>query len=191
MSCRVLVIPEDPTHNGAILGPLISRMLDECGRPRAKVTVLTNPRLRGIEDVRESMAGIADRYAHFDLRVCVVDQEGLDRTGLFQSLAGRARVAGRKLVCCAAVQEVEAWLLAGHSEKLGAPWATVRADASVKENFFAPFLAQYGDRRRPGGGRQLLMEQTLANYSAILGRCPELTELENRIREVLSAGGNP
>lgn len=34
------------------------------------------------------------------------------------------------------------------------------------------------------------MEKALANYSGILGRCPELTELENRIREVLSAGGN-
>jgi hypothetical protein len=47
MSFRVLVIPEDPTYNGYILKPLVERMLAEAGKPNARVTLLTNPKLGG------------------------------------------------------------------------------------------------------------------------------------------------
>jgi hypothetical protein len=40
--------------------------------------------------------------------------------------------------------------------------------------------------RRPGGGRDMLMKETLANYQGLLERCPELAELEKRICEALS-----
>jgi hypothetical protein len=39
MSLNVLVIPENPTYNGAILQPLCERLFAECGRPRANVEV--------------------------------------------------------------------------------------------------------------------------------------------------------
>ena len=74
------------------------------------------------------------------------------------------------------------WLLAGHPEKLNTPWRKVREDVSVKENVFEPFLSQYGDPRRYGGGRDLLMKQGLARYEQILQRCPELQSLQNRIK---------
>jgi len=78
---------------------------------------------------------------------------------------------------------VEVWLLAGHVTKLGRPWSEVRADTSVKESVFAPFLSQFGDPRRASGGRDLLMKETLANYQGLLERCPELAELRNRVCE--------
>ncbi len=63
-------------------------------------------------------------------------------------------------------------------------WAEVRQDVSVKENVFDRFLAEYGDARRPGGGRELLMKDTLQNYAGLLERCPELRSLEDRIRGI-------
>ncbi|MFO1523674.1 MAG: hypothetical protein U1G05_16920 [Kiritimatiellia bacterium] len=38
MSFKVLVIPEDPTNNGYILKPLVQAILDDAGRPQARVT---------------------------------------------------------------------------------------------------------------------------------------------------------
>jgi hypothetical protein len=92
---------------------------------------------------------------------------------------------GPKLLCCAAVEEVEAWLLAGHLDKLDRPWPAVRADVSVKENVFAPVLKRHGNRR-PGGGREELMQQTLTNLRGLLERCPEIERLQKRICEALA-----
>ena len=49
MSFKVLVIPEDPTHNGYILKPLVESILTDAGKPNARVTVLTNSRLQGYD----------------------------------------------------------------------------------------------------------------------------------------------
>lgn len=62
----------------------------------------------------------------------------------------------------------------------------MRADTSVKENVFTPFLSKHGDGRRYGGGRDLLMKQALAHYDRILQLCPELGELQARIMAHLS-----
>jgi hypothetical protein len=83
------------------------------------------------------------------------------------------------------VQELEAWLLAGHIEKIrsnGWNWSNIRDEVSMKEIYFRPFLDQHGDPAVPGGGRKRLMEEGLANYAGIKQRCPELQELENRVR---------
>lgn len=181
MSYQVLVVPEDPTYNGDILGPLIQRMLAECGKPKAKVLVLTNPKVRGYEHARDRLLEILDRYSHFDLFLFLVDADGKDKTKAFDGLESAARSVGHALYCLAAVQEVEVWLLAGHAEKLATKWADVRRDRSVKENIFEEFLSKHGDPRRYGGGRDLLMKQAIAKYPQILQRCPELRVLQERI----------
>jgi hypothetical protein len=87
---------------------------------------------------------------------------------------------GAKLLTCAAVQELEAWLLAGHVAKLPVPWSIVRQECSLKEAYFEPFMRDYGDNG-VGGGCKQLMRETLRNYSGLLERCPELKELQDRI----------
>ena len=68
MSTRVLVIPEDPTNNGYILKPLVEMVMEEVGRPRARVTVLTNPRLRGYDHAARAIRNdLAVRYRYLDL----------------------------------------------------------------------------------------------------------------------------
>lgn len=181
MSCNVLIIPEDPTNNGYILQPLVARMLGACGKSRANVKVLSEPKVSGFEHACGMIPQIIEQYGYFDLMLFLPDSDGKNRSQLFAQLEAQSR----KLICCAAEQEVEAWLLAGHLEKLGASWREVRADISVKERFFAPFLREFGDRL-PGQGRERLMRETLTNLPGLLARCPELADLQKRICDTLA-----
>jgi hypothetical protein len=183
LSFNALVVPEDPVNNGYILKPLVVRLLEACGKPNAKVDVLANPRAQGYEHAKALLRGaLLDRYRHKDLILFLVDADGKDRRGEFEALEREAADRGIRLLCCAARQEVEAWLLAGHREKLGIGWQEVRAEVSLKERFFEPFLQNHGNPRAAGGGREALMKQTLSNYGSLLQLCPELADLESRIR---------
>ena len=183
---KVLIIPEDPTYNGYILKPLIKRLLTSVGKPNAKVDLLTNPHAQGYDMVKALLPDIFERYHHFDLLLFLPDQDCKDRLAEMTNLEQRAAAAGVKLITCAAVQEVEAWLLAGHHDKLQENWLMVREDGAIKERFFEPFLNEYGDRGA-GGGRERLMRETLRNFDGLLARCPELKDLQARIRGVVAA----
>ena len=95
-----------------------------------------------------------------------------------------------KLICCAAEQELETWLLSGHQEKLkslGWRWSEIQSEVSVKEKFFEPFLDEIGDPASPSGGRERLMQEALANYDGMKQRCPELQQFEDRIRSHIAS----
>jgi hypothetical protein len=180
VSFRVLIIPEDPTYNGYILKPIVERMLTELGKPNADVTVLTNPKLNGYPRAVIAIRGdLIDRYRHFHLWLFLPDG---DRASGLSDLEGDLEGRGIRLICCAAMPELEAWLLAGHRDRLTLPWGQVRQHPHLKEDVFEPFLAQFGDGRSPGGGRERLVRETLANYRGLLSVCPELAELEDRLR---------
>lgn len=188
MSFKVLVVPEDPTHNGYILRPLIDRILSECGKPNARIDVLSSPRAKGYDHAKSLIeAEILEAYAHMNLILFLPDADGKDKSGALRALEARAATAGVKLICECAVQEIEVWLLAGHTDKLDRPWQEIRSDTHVKEDVFQPFLERYGDSRRPGGGRDLLMREALNNYSGIITRCPEIKALQDRVCAAVSA----
>jgi hypothetical protein len=189
MSYKVVVVPEDPTNNGYILRPLVETLLSACGKPRASVNVLTNPRTQGYEHAKALLKSqLIIRYKNVDLLLFLPDQDGKDRTHEFRELERLAQEMGTRLICCAAVEEVEAWLLAGHLDKLsGTSWSVVRADASVKESTFASFIDRHGDARRPGAGREDLMRYTLRNYVGLKARCPEIQQLELRVNQLINS----
>ena len=60
----------------------------------------------------------------------------------------------------------------------------MRADRSIKENYFYPFLQKHGqdESRYPDQGRRQLMVAALRNYAGIRQRCRELQTLEASIR---------
>ncbi|HLJ28946.1 MAG TPA: hypothetical protein VKY85_19705 [Candidatus Angelobacter sp.] len=122
-----------------------------------------------------------------DLILFLPDADGKDRSAAFKALEARATERGLTLICECAVQEVEVWLLAGHTDKLGQPWQEIRSNVDVKESVFLPFLAQHGDMRRAGGGRDLLMYETLNNYNGLLARCPEIRALQDRVCAAVAA----
>jgi hypothetical protein len=195
MSCNVLVVPEDPTYNGYILRPLCKRLLREAGRPSANIVVLPEPRVQGYSHAKKLLSDLIPRnWWHFELILFVSDADGLaeNRKDEFKRLEQLAEQRTRpvKLICCAAEQELETWLLAGHQEKLktmGWRWSGIRAEVSTKERFFQPFLDRYGDPASPSQGRERLMQEALANYDGIKSRCPELQQLENRIRSHIAS----
>jgi hypothetical protein len=129
------------------------------------------------------------------------DSDGEDRNDEFNKLemefVREALQLNKRveLICCAAVPEVEAWVLAGHEDKWEQDWqwGRMRADASFKENYFNPFLQRHGQDQSiyPDGGRRQLMQAALRNFVGIKQRCPELQHLENRIRNYLANIATP
>jgi hypothetical protein len=183
VSFRVLVIPEDPTDDRYILQPIVERMLTELGKPKADVVVLPNPRLMGYDQaVRAIRGNLIDSYRHLHLWLFLPDA---DRAGNLELLEDELAERDVHLFCCAAQPEVEAWLLAGHRDKLPLSWPDVRQHPHLKEDVFEPFLRQFGDARSPGRGRKRLTEETLDHYQGLLRVCPELAELEGRLRTFL------
>ncbi|MGO9937142.1 MAG: hypothetical protein ACLPH3_05675 [Terracidiphilus sp.] len=190
MSWNVLIVPEDPTYNGYLLRPLCKRLFREAGKHSANIVVLPEPRVQGYPHAKRLLEDLIPRnWWHFELILFIADADGLadSRKDEFKRLEQLSTQRDRpvKLICCAAEQELETWLLSGHQEKLkdlGWRWPEIRAEVSVKERFFQPFLDRHGDSATPSQGRERLMQEALANFAGMKSRCDELQELENRIR---------
>ena len=102
MSCKVLVIPEDPTNNGYILKPLIEAILADIGKPRAKVTVLTTPHVRGYDSaVKAIREELYVRYGFFDLWLFIPDADRAT-SGAMKELENEIAKLGVPLICCIA-----------------------------------------------------------------------------------------
>ena len=102
MSFTVLVIPEDPTLNGHILKPLTKAIVADAGRPAARVTVLTNPRLRGYDQaVRAVRDELTERYGFMDLWLFFPDADKATSDAM-QRLEADVGALGASLLCRAA-----------------------------------------------------------------------------------------
>jgi len=188
VSFKVLVIPEDPTHNGYILKPLVQALVADAGKLRAAVTVLTNPSLGGYDHALRAVKGeLTERYGFWDLWLFMPDA---DRASQAAMLALEAELAARQvcLLCCPAEPEVEIYACAAYRETMPGGWAQARLHPRFKEVLFDPLLALHGDARRAGGGRDRMMVESLKNYSLLLQLCPELRTLRNRIAKLVQQG---
>ncbi|MCY3931489.1 MAG: hypothetical protein OXH70_07215 [Acidobacteria bacterium] len=185
MSFRVLVIPEDPTHNGYILKPLAEMVLAEAGRPAATVTVLTNPRVRGYDQaVSVIRGGLSSRYRFMDLWLFLPDADRASEEAM-RSLELELESEGVTLLCCPARPEVEIYACVAYRGELRGSWAEARSNPRLKETVFEPLLQAHGDPRRPGGGRGSMTEKSIAQRRRFFQLCPEIAELRNRIEELL------
>ena len=186
MSVRVLVIPEDPTLNGYILKPLVEMVLAEAGKPTARVTVLTNPRIRGYDEaVRVIRRGLSSRYGFMDLWLFFPDADRASDAAM-GDLERSLRQQGVALLCCPAQPEVEIYACAAYREEIRGSWDEARSNRRFKETVFEPLLKAHGDPRRPGGGRSAMTEKSIAQRRQFLRLCPEIAELRNRIVEYLN-----
>ncbi len=186
MSFRALVVPEDPTNDRYILKPLVEALLADVGKPRAKVEVLANPRIQGYEPAKQLLLErLILQYSRRDLLLFLSDSDLRDRSAEFAHLEREASERGACLPCCAAIPEVEVWLLAGHADRLGMSWSEARSNVRLKESVFEPFLGLHGDPRRAGGGRDVLMRTTLQSLPALYSRCTELQDLRRRLESIV------
>lgn len=181
MSFRVLVIPEDPTHNGYILKPLVEMVLKSAGKSAAKVTMLTSPKLKGynqaVSSVRHELAG---RYGHMDLWLFVPDADRASAPAM-KELESHLTEQGVTLLCCPAVPEVEVYACVAYDNELPLPWQEAREHPQFKEAVFEPLLATHGDVKRPGGGRGDMTQKSIHNSGRLFARCPEIAILKDRI----------
>ena len=181
MSFRVLVIPEDPLQNGHILKPLVQAIMQDAGRPAAKVKLLTKPRVRGygqaVSAIRNELSEI---YRFVDLWVFFPDA---DRAGTraMQNLEKHVSAKGITLFCCAAQPELEIYACVAFHDEVPATWKEVRTHPRLKEKIFEPLLRKHGDPQRPGKGRDLMIHKSIKNLQRLFQLCPELRRLRDRI----------
>ena len=185
MSLSVLVIPEDPLQNGHILRPLVRALMRDVGRRNAKVNVLTQPRVRGYDQaVRTIRDGLSANYGFMDLWLFFPDADRANSDAM-RDLEAHAAAEGVTLLCCAARPEVEIYACAAYRDHIGEAWDETRQHLRLKEEVFNRLLTDHGDPRRPGGGRDLMIAQSLKNLALLLQLCPELHCLRDRIAEHL------
>lgn len=185
---RVLIIPEDFRNDQYILKPLFEAIMAHCGRPVAKVQVCNPPLLAGVTEALKSdrIAEVISMYPFVDLFVLCVDRDGHvgRRTRLDQledEFGGKVRFLAEN-----AWEEIETWALAGLPLPQEWKWKEIRADISVKENYFRPLAQQMGVEDGPGQGRKALGALAAKGLPAILAKCPEdLGELRNRMAAVV------
>lgn len=180
MSCKVLVIPEDPTLNGYLLKPLVEKVMEDAGKRQAKVLVLRDPKVGGFSQAVDLITSgkLRDKYGHYDFWLFLPDGDmAKDLREMEQKVVGQKA----RLITCAIQPEVEILVLAGHPKADVRPWAVAIKHPKFKETYFAPFLREHGDRRAPGQGREQLMREALRQYARIKRLCPEIAELEKRI----------
>jgi hypothetical protein len=176
---KVLVIPEDQTHDGFILKPVVDALVQDLGF-KARVDVLPEPRLRGASDAldRDVVAGIVRDNPMTDLFLLCVDRD-CDRRG--HSQQARAREGEHAdLLACVAVEEIEVWMLALHRAELADGWTTIRSECDPKERWAEPLLRALGTSG-PGAGRKNAMRALRGQFRSLLSLCSELQELRERI----------
>ena len=175
MSCKVLVIPEDPTYNGYLLKPLVERLLGEAGKPKAQVLVLRDPKTGGFSEACELIRNgkLRDRYGYYDLWLFLPDG---DQTTVLQTLEESVKDQKATLIASYLTPEVEVTLIAGHPSADTKGWQAKKEHPRFKEEIFAPFLEQHGNPTAPGDGREKLMHEALKNYQRIKQLVPEVAE---------------
>lgn len=189
---NVLIIPEDFRYDQFVLKPIVTAMLKALGRPNTIIEVCQNPPLRGISTALKwsSQLAIINQYKYkVDLFLLCVDKDNdREREKKLRNLeklanAELARSAKKRLfLATQAEQEVEVWILAGHKLPKDWVWQDIRDERDSKERYFEPFAQQRGFKTNFDEARQVLANEAVSNYDRIKRRCPEVADLESRIR---------
>ena len=135
-----------------------------------------DPLIGGIvEALKEKrLREVLDRYRGMvDVFISCVDRDGdPNRKKRLQELEEQF---GETQIFLAenAWEEIETWLLAGLELPARWQWNEIRADTSVKENYFAPLARELGICNSPGGGRKKMGRQAATRIRSIKRKCQE------------------
>jgi len=191
MSVNLMIIPEDFRKDQYILKPLFQRLLADLGKPNARVEVCKDPHLQGISDCtnKARLREVFDRYhgiyQHF---VLCVDRDGLTGRRTMLNHLQEEFDTGRVFLAANAWEELETWVLAGLNLPREWRWADIRADVSVKENYFEDLARRRGVSDALGGGRQRLGIEAARSIPAIRQKCREdFDDLARRLEAKLNA----
>ncbi|QGG47500.1 hypothetical protein [Heliorestis convoluta] len=189
---NVLIIPEDFRKDQYILQPIINAMFEGMGK-KAKIRVCQEPLLGGISQATktENIAKILKKYKGMvDLFLLCVDRDGKQhrkqRLEELEHFASTLLAEKAFFIAENAWQELEVWILAGHTMPSQWRWKDIRNETNPKEMYYLPFAKQCKLLDSPGEGRKILAAEAARNYNRIAKLCPEdIGALENRIRAVI------
>ncbi|SRR6266568_3551484 len=193
MSLRVSLALEDHTNDQYIACPVVRALLADLGKPRALVKPITDPRIRGVNQLKAQAPELLDRYgAISDIVVFIVDGDGEDgspgrgnRLASMQNLLSDCPRREQSLIAVAR-QELEVWAIWGSRSQLGVPWSEVVNERHPKERFFDPLITE-ADLRFPGQGRERLLKLSLSQgWRSLATGCPELAQLQEDFKRMLS-----
>ena len=173
---KVLIIPEDFRKDQFILKPLFSGLFRAIGKPHARVVVCKDPLLRGIGEALKSerIAAVVKKHDGMtNIFILCVDRDGdKNRHQRLKDLEKEFGTA-RTFFAENAWEEIETWLLAGVDLPQDWRWQDVRAEVSVKENYFKPLAEQRGVVSTPGEGREVLGKEAARKIPTIRKKCHE------------------
>jgi hypothetical protein len=185
---NILIIPEDFRSDQYLLKPLFERLFADFGRPQT-VRVCQNPRLRGVQEALNTVRlhEIVAMYPMVDIFILCVDRDGEKSRRSKLNNIETEFATSKILVAENAWEEIETWTLAGLDLPSDWSWSTVRAEVSVKEQYFVPLARQLGVADGPGGGRRALGERASRRVRAIRQKCPEdFGNLADRLQMLLA-----
>ena len=190
MSLNVLVIPEDFRKDQYVLRPLMRRVFEEIGKPRARVEICIDPLLGGVDQALkwERIEEVISMYPMVQIFLLIVDRDGkpgrrhaLDK---LEQSAAELLGANRILLGENAWQEIEVWALAGQDLPADWKWSAIREEEHPKEAYFEPHSQSRQLTDEPGAGRTTMGREAAQNYQRVRSRCPEdIAALEGRLRE--------
>lgn len=191
---NVLVIAEDFVKDEHVLLPIVSAMMSELGKDRAKIKVCKDPRFHGTGEALkwEFIEQAIDRHrGMIDLFLLCVDRDGnVNRRAVLDGLENQAKMKlgiDRYFLAENAWQEIEVWLLAGHDLPDDWKWSDIRDEPHPKERYYIPFAESRGVLDFPGEGRGKLAIEAAKRYRTIKSKCREdVATLESRIKNIIN-----
>lgn len=187
---KVLIIPEDPTHDQFVLKPVVERLFEDLERP-ANIEMLTDPHMTGIDEALDPAViqhEVVDIYPMYDLFVVIVDRDCNEMSNEQRAQTLEQRIDGQ-LVVCLAREEVEAWMLYllrnQLHQHLGAGYSDVRNSCDPKDDFAIPLLRRLGWTTKVGNGRKKAMRHLGQHWQGLKSVCDELREFEDELRRQL------
>lgn len=183
---KVLIIPEDPTHDHFVIKPIIEKIFSDLSQ-RASIEVLRDPHLRGVDEAldAQTVREIVEDNPMIDLFLIIVDRD-CNRLGNVTKAAAREADYPNRLLACLAVQEVEVWVLGLYRDEISDNFRLVREDCDPKEKYFAPWIERKGWSVLVGQGRKQAMRALPGRWNSLRTVCPELSDLQTRIRDHLA-----
>jgi len=185
MTLKVLVIAEG-SHDPYMLKPIVGAMFKSLKKSQVKIRFQL---LQGISRLKsEKIEKIIDRYPLIDLFLLCVDRDGeatrREELNYIEKNAKELLSETKIFFAENAWQEIEVWVLAGHSLPSEWNWQEIRQEPNPKEIYFEPFAKQQNVSTGLAGGRKKLAES--ADYKRIRQLCPEdIQNLEQRIKSIL------
>jgi hypothetical protein len=191
---RVRIIPEDYPNDHLILRLIFGAMFAYLAKPRARIDVHC-PEIKSLEAVKklDHIRQIITDFPETQIFLLCVDRDGdPHRRKALDDLEVRVqRTLPRSRLFLAehAWQEVEVWGLAGIDWRLKPRWSWegIRSERDSKEHYFEPIAKARGLFDLPGQGREILGPEAARNYAKVRQNCPEVRNLEDRIRQWVAA----